>query len=61
MIMEVILKTIIYLILTVVFSIVLIFIFIKLDRNVMAANGNSTSDLQLMARAINRRSKRRII
>ena len=54
-------KTIIYIILTIIFSICLIYFSGGIQKNteVLAASGESTSNLQLMARAINRRGKRR--
>lgn len=53
-------KTILYIFLIIIFSICLIYFSGNLQNNkVLAASGNSTSDLQLMARAINRRGKRR--
>jgi len=54
------LKTILYIALIFIFSACLIYYSGELKRNeVLAAGGNSASNLQLMARAINRRSKRR--
>lgn len=53
-------KTIFYIFLIIIFSICLIYFSGDLNNSqVLAASGSSTSDLQLMARAINRRSKRR--
>lgn len=47
-------KKILYLFLIIIFSICLIYLYSNLsNKNVFAANSNSTSDLQLMARAIN--------
>ena len=54
-------KTILYISLIIIFSICLICFSGNLidTSEVLAASGNSKSDLQLMARAINRRSKGR--
>ena len=48
-------KTILYISLTIIFSICLIYFSGNVENNTtLAVSGNSTSDLQLMARAINR-------
>ena len=53
-------KTILYIFLIIIFSFCLIYYSGELENNkVLAAEGSRASDLQLMARAINRRSKRR--
>ena len=55
-------KSIIYIFLAIIFSFCLIYFSGRIGNNkVFAASTNSASDLQLMARAINRRSKRRIL
>jgi len=52
-------KTILYIFVIIIFSFCLIYYSGELKENkVLAAGGNSASNLQLMARAINRRSKR---
>lgn len=53
-------KTIFYIFLIIIFSICLIYFSGNVNNNkVLAANSNSASDLQLLARAINRRGQRR--
>lgn len=53
-------KTILYIFLIIIFSFCLIYYSGELKRNeVLAVGGNSASNLQLIARAINRRSKGR--
>jgi len=56
-------KTLIYIFLIITVSFCLIYFSSNLNKNskVFAASTNSASDLQLIARAINRRSKRRAI
>jgi len=54
------LKTIFYIFITIILAICLIYFSTSLgDNEVIAATGSSTSDVQLIARAINRGSKRR--
>ena len=53
-------KTILYIFVIIIFSFCLIYYSGELKSSkVLAAGGNSASNLQLMARAINRRGKRR--
>lgn len=53
-------KTTFYVFFIIIFSACLIYFSGNMQNNkVLAASGSSTSDVQLIARAINRRSKRR--
>ena len=56
------LKTILFILLITIFSFFLIIFSVNSNNYIVyGENGNSTSDLQLMARAINRGGKRRIL
>jgi len=54
-------KKLIYIFLIILVSIFLIYFFVNLKNYAVSIDENNSSDIQLMARAINRRSKRRIL